>query len=139
MRQWAVDPRILCRQHLMGEHNEHHMFVGSLHRKISINGYIENNLIEPLTLKSRHNELANEMKKREYNHNSPLEFDIEDLDYLPKKIREYELDRDRSFQDLISRCFHCRQRYRKLLIKYISKEPQFELEYQNLLNSIVWR
>ena len=32
MRQWMVDPRLLCRKHLLGEHVENHMFIGTLKR-----------------------------------------------------------------------------------------------------------
>ena len=32
MRMWMVDPQIMCRQHLLGEHTEMHMFVGTLKR-----------------------------------------------------------------------------------------------------------
>ena len=30
MRQWYVPAECMCRQHLLGEHCEHHMFVGTL-------------------------------------------------------------------------------------------------------------
>jgi len=40
MRQWMCDPRFMCNKHLFGEHVEHHMFIGTLERKKSINGYI---------------------------------------------------------------------------------------------------
>jgi Pyrimidine dimer DNA glycosylase len=33
MRMWLVDPRLMCSQHLLGEHVELHMLVGSLNRK----------------------------------------------------------------------------------------------------------
>ena len=45
MRQWMCDPRFMCNKHLFGEHVEHHMFIGTLERKKSINGYIRNDLL----------------------------------------------------------------------------------------------
>ena len=32
MRDWKVNPKLLCRQHLLGNHLEVHMFVGTLRR-----------------------------------------------------------------------------------------------------------
>ena len=73
MRQWLVDPKTLCRQHLLGEHLEHHMLVGTIKKGISVNGYIELGLLDPSKLTSRHNELIREMERRGYGHYSPLE------------------------------------------------------------------
>lgn len=41
MRQWLVDPRCLCDKHLLGEHVEHHMFIGTLRKNKSIQGYLD--------------------------------------------------------------------------------------------------
>ena len=46
MRMWMVDPRIMCRQHLLGEHVEIHMFVGAISRGKSVKGYLEKGLLE---------------------------------------------------------------------------------------------
>ncbi len=46
MRQWLCDPKILCNKHLLGEHVEHHMFVGTLKAKKNVDGYVRNNLLE---------------------------------------------------------------------------------------------
>jgi len=72
MRMWMVNPKILCQKHLFGEHVELHMFIGTLKRKISISGYIENNLLEILSIEQRHSELLTEIIDRKYNHKSPL-------------------------------------------------------------------
>ena len=45
MRMWMVDPKIMCRKHLLGEHVEHHMFVGTINKRISIVGYLRDNLL----------------------------------------------------------------------------------------------
>ena len=72
MRMWMVDPSLLCRKHLLGEHVECHMFVGTINKNISIKGYIEKGLCEPDKLEFRHNQLSEEMIKRGYNHLSEL-------------------------------------------------------------------
>lgn len=71
MRMWLVDPRIMCRQHLLGEHVELHMLIGSLRKGTSVQGYIDDGLVDLLQIKSRHDELVVEMKRRGYNHKSP--------------------------------------------------------------------
>jgi len=72
MRMWMVPPEMLCRQHLLGEHNELHMLVGSINRNISVAGYIDGGLAEIHNIVSRHDALVVEMTKRGYNHKSPL-------------------------------------------------------------------
>ena len=71
MRMWLVDPRIMCRQHLLGEHVELHMLIGSLRKGISVQGYIDDGLVDLLQIQSRHDELVGEMQRRGYNHKSP--------------------------------------------------------------------
>ena len=39
MRQWNIDPHCMCRKHLLGEHTEMHMAVGTLRRGLSIAGF----------------------------------------------------------------------------------------------------
>lgn len=76
MRIWDVSPSILCRQHLLGEHRELHALWTILteHKK----GYSQH----PETrrwvgklpaLYKRHEELVEEMRKRGYNHKTPLD------------------------------------------------------------------
>jgi len=85
-----VNPEIMCNQHLLGEHVEIHMFVGSILKQKSLNGYIKNNLLEPTSLIMRHEELITEMMNRNMNHKSALpDFD---LDYLPDTIKNYKIN-----------------------------------------------
>jgi hypothetical protein len=63
---------MLCDKHLLGEHVEHHMFIGTIARNISIKGYLEKGLLEPNTLYMRHAELVKEMIERGMNHKSIL-------------------------------------------------------------------
>lgn len=72
MRQWLVDPRLLCTKHLLGEHVEHHMFAETIRRGIGLGGYLAGGLLDTRTLRSRHEELATEMERRGMKHASPL-------------------------------------------------------------------
>ena len=104
MRQWLVDPRLLCRKHLLGEHVEHHMFVGSISKGKSVKGFLSDGLLEPKTLHARHAQLANEMISRGYNHKSPL------LDVDISHLSDGKIDINRNIDDLRGRCDACADR-----------------------------
>jgi len=72
MRMWLVNPRLMCRQHLLGEHVELHMLVGCIVRGKSLAGYIEQGLIDTALIERRHLELVREMERRGYRHGSEL-------------------------------------------------------------------
>lgn len=72
MRMWMVDPQTMCRKHLMGEHVETHMYVGGMLKGTKMGGYIAGNLLEPMSLKRRHDALAAEMVARGYKHDSVM-------------------------------------------------------------------
>jgi|GEM_PF-697546 len=101
MRMWNINPKILCRQHLLGEHVEMHMFEGTVKKGISIQGYIDKGLINPSEIKKRHNELVEEMKNRGFNHNSPIEINIK---------KKNPIDKDKSLSELLERCKKCKKR-----------------------------
>ena len=76
MRIWDIEPNKLCRNHLLGEHRELHALWSVLVNDKK--GYSRH----PETLRwkgklkalfSRHGELVLEMKRRGYNHQSPLD------------------------------------------------------------------
>ena len=117
MRMWVVDPQILCRVHLLGEHVENHMFLSSLLKKKNLKGFIENNCFEPFSLYSRHKELEEEMIKRNYNHKSPLNEDDfnSSLMYLTEEQKTHRVNRESSLLDLITRCQSCNENYKKKL------------------------
>lgn len=102
MRMWNVPPSLLCRKHLLGEHVETHMFAGTILKGNSLQGYIKKGLVEVHNIKSRHEELSNEMKTREYKHNSPLP---EFVSYDAGKV-----NMEKNLIELSSRCPECRQR-----------------------------
>lgn len=112
MRLWMTDPEIMCDKHLMGEHFETHMFYGSIKLKRKMNGFVDNNKLEIKSLKKRHDELAKEMIRRGFKHNSELKDDL-NLSYLDENLINKEIDKVESLKDLVSRCLECSLRYLK--------------------------
>ena len=72
MRMWMVDVKKMCNKHLLGEHVQCHMFVGTINKGKCLSGYFDNKLLCVEKLKERHDELANEMVIRGMNHKSIL-------------------------------------------------------------------
>jgi hypothetical protein len=112
MRQWLVNPGLLCDQHLRGEHVEHHMFVGSINKGISIRGYISDGLVEPGKLRERHDELEDEMIRRGMKPNSPLPAINWDRynTFTGIPLENCKVDRSRSINELHKRCPRCAER-----------------------------
>lgn len=102
MRMWNVDPKLLCRKHLLGEHVEIHMLVGSILKGINLSGYTDTGLVELHTINVRHDQLVTEMKRRKYNHKSPLP------KFRAKKLGK--VDSRRSLRELAQRCPECKKR-----------------------------
>ena len=100
-----VNPKTMCRKHLLGEHVEIHMLAGTLRRGRSITGFLAKGLLEPGSARRRHDELATEMTRRGYRHRS----------LLPSVVwRGSEcVDRTTSAQELRRRCTECRELGRK--------------------------
>lgn len=108
MRMWMCNPKYMCNQHLRGEHVELHMLVGHLKKGRYIHGYIENNCLEPMSVITRHIDIAHEMVKRGMNHKSSLlDFKIK---HLTKKEFYYKIDRKAAAKELFARCEKCRER-----------------------------
>lgn len=107
MRMWMINPKILCRNHLLGEHGEIHKHRHNFIKKHKMNGRIGQ--IEPSAMETRHNELAVEMLARGYNHQSP--FEQPDISYLPPMF----VNRNESLIDLLERCPECRKRSSNVL------------------------
>jgi len=125
MRMWLTKPYILCTKHLGGEHVECHMFLGTIKKRKSVRGYLEKGLFEPLKLKERHDQLAEELVRRKKErfrkeslscsctkHKSEMILTPDDWEYLryvdtlPRK-KIVELD---SLLELMKRCPECRKR-----------------------------
>ena len=111
MRMWMVEPSCMCRQHLLGEHCEIHMFLGTIKKGLNVSGYAQNNLLELNSLFCRHEKLVNEMVKRGYNHNTPLTQD--DVLSLVKsnahcdKVKDIRVNHFESEKVLLERCNRC--------------------------------
>jgi len=111
MRMWMVNPKIMCKNHLLGEHRELHMLVGSINKKINLQGYVDNNCLETKAIRKRHKELIKEMKRRGWNHYSPLpKFNIQ---YLSKHIKNAKVDKHKSLTELCNRCSICKKNFIK--------------------------
>lgn len=101
-----VDPSIMCSRHLLGEHLECHMFVGTINKGTKITGYIQNKLLSISDLHSRHDTLATEMVTRGYKHNSPLPA-LNNIQHNYSNNIDYRA----SLQELLSRCLNCKANY----------------------------
>ena len=104
MRMWMVDPELLCRKHLLGEHVECHMFRGSLQKGKSVRGFVETGLLDSRALADRHEQLAHEMLRRGYRHASPLPADFDE------NADAGEVNVDEALRELAARCEACRER-----------------------------
>lgn len=102
MRIWMVEPKLMCRNHLLGEHHEIHMVSGSLQKGKNLSGYLHG-LVVPTLLHSRHDDLVSEMANRGYKHNSSLNgVDIS----LPEALA---IDVEANVVELSKRCSKCRK------------------------------
>ena len=109
MRMWMVDPVRMCSKHLRGEYHELFAIVGTLRKKRKIDGYIRNNLVEPLALRSRYLLLKEEMLRRNFKPKAVFSFSEDLLSYLPDSHRMFKIDRNESLRILLERCPDCRK------------------------------
>ena len=104
MRMWGVDPLLMCDQHLLGEHVEMHMFVGTIQKGTSMAGYLANGLVVVSMIPQRHKQLAAEMERRGMRHKSPLpSFEWNGPDG--------HIDDVESAAELMRRCPKCQERF----------------------------
>lgn len=119
MRMWGVNPKYMCRNHLLGEHVELHMFAGCIKKGKKLSGYIENGLVVLENLKKRHDILVKEMEKRGYKHKSPYP-------KLPK-MKGGRINTRKNLEDLKTRCKKCRRRIKAW--KKIKKQKHTAVQY----------
>lgn len=106
MRMWMIDPKYLCKNHLLGEHNEIHKHRNIFEKRYSIKNRINPIVqIEPESMCKRHDELVNEMIRRGYDHKS--NYIQPDLSYLNNIERFAKVDSNISINDLKNRCNLC--------------------------------
>jgi hypothetical protein len=116
MRMWMVDPGLMCRQHLLGEHNELHALAGSLKKGdvkrhvSSLKGLANANCIEVSAILDRHERIVAEMKARGYNHQSPLTEEDTPTGHLDICIVDKRVDAEAAKELLRGRCPECRRR-----------------------------
>ena len=110
MRMWMVDPKVLCDQHLLGEHGELHKFLPTWVKKQRIDRRITDNAMEPKSYKVRHDLIADEMSFRGMNHKSPLE--QPDFSYLPPEYLTHQVDIEDNLRRLHLRCKTCLERWK---------------------------
>ena len=99
---WLVDPQVMCRKHLLGEHLDMHTLVGTIARGKSLAGYVAKGLIDTTQIQSRHDALAQEMLARGYYHHSPL--------VMPPVAAMGRVDSLASVKELARRCELCASR-----------------------------
>lgn len=100
---WMVDPRLMCNNHLNGEHNELHKLVGVIrnhpHGIEIAEGQGEKGNIDTSLIADRHEALVDEMERRGWNHNSPLDYE-DNLDLG-------EVSKANNRRELSGRCDEC--------------------------------
>ena len=112
MRMWMIPPKLMCNQHLLGEHNEIHKHRHVFEKQWSIDGRMKPVVqIVPAEMERRHEELVIEMAFRGFNHQSPYE--LPDLSYLPSEYLNAKVDLRFSVVDLKDRCKECKERMEK--------------------------
>lgn len=106
MRMWMIEPKLLCKKHLLGEHGEIHKHKHNFVKKHSISGRISPIvLIEPNSMETRHDDLAQEMIDRGYNHKSP--YTLPSLSHLPYYEQFAKVNIEYNLNDLSNRCQEC--------------------------------
>jgi hypothetical protein len=108
MRMWMIEPHLLCRQHLLGEHYELHMLVGSLRKGRRIDGYLLRRFIDPSSIYTRHAALEKEIRSRGGNPQSPL--NEKECRAFAEWYGANPIDPGESMSALSSRCEACRNR-----------------------------
>lgn len=115
MRMWMTPPETMCRKHLLGEHVELHMFVGTVRKGISVEGFLAKGLLEPASVYARHEDLVDEMTRRGYEHKSPLP--AGELHRLTYEQYWVKIDRQTSLAELHRRCPECLALHKQKLSK----------------------
>lgn len=112
MRMWMINPKLLCNQHLLGEHGELHKFKPSFEKCYSMDKRIRLRQIFPQYMKQRHDILAYEMLQRGMNHQSP--YTQPNIDYITSTINLTYEDIKNNIQDLRTRCPECKRQMDKM-------------------------
>jgi len=114
-----VKPKYMCGAHLRGEHAEIHMFIGALKKQKRMDGFIEEDCLEIISIIGRHKKLAAELNRRSKSGNSHKSWNLprtwnqlyKIVKYLPFKYLIHTINRKRSQQMLFDRCPDCKARF----------------------------
>ena len=109
MRMWMLPTAGMCRRHLLGEHVELHMLLGSLRRGKNIDGFLAGGLVDPQCIFARHQELVAEMTRRGFKHNSSLD-EHECAKLAAGFAGRAAIDTAANARDLCQRCPDCASR-----------------------------
>ena len=105
-----IDPSLMCDKHLFGEHGEIHKFRPSFVKGVSINGRIAPVVqIEPMSMKTRHDELTAEMTRRK-NKQYFSEYEQPDLSKYDESKVSVKADVMSNIRDLVCRCENCKSK-----------------------------
>ncbi len=105
-RMWGINPKLMCDQHLLGEHSEMHQEVGTLrnhaHGRKVVEGHAEENQIDTSLIQERHDDLVEELERRGFEHDSPMDY--------RDKLDLGEINIEKNIKELAERCEECRER-----------------------------
>lgn len=108
MRMHMINPKMLCKNHFLGEHNEIHKHRHNFVKHHSIKGRVEPDpQIEPSSMGARHDLLVSDFARRGYIHASP--YIQPDISYLPDHHRLAKVDVYKSLCLLMDKCDKCRE------------------------------
>jgi len=107
-RLWCVDPSVMCKQHLVGEHSEMHQAAGTLlnhpHGEAVLEGQAKEGYVDVSLLEVRHDALAEEMESRGYDHDSPFDYDLSEWEDMG------HVNPHKNVEELANKCDDCKQR-----------------------------
>jgi len=103
-----IQPILMCRKHLLGEHGEIHKHRHNFVKHHSITKRVKLGQIAPAAMQNRHDALVVEMLNRGYKHNSPYE--QPDISYLPIEYQLSTVNAEQSLLELVKRCPQCAER-----------------------------
>ena len=106
-----IRPDVLCRQHLLGEHNELHAIFNIITK--GLKGFAHHPEVmrwrgKLMALRLRHAEQAKEMQARGYNHKSPLPEHKGDVHISMYYQNEQWQSTEKQIELLRARCKECK-------------------------------
>src|SRR5690348_3508078 len=114
MRMWMTEPRWMCHHHLLGEHQEIHMFVGVINSGRKVDNYVKWGMLHVPDLWNRHDKLVEEFQRRGWpsgtNHTTPLpSIDPVYTKTIGLMLRQRNICSIKTTLELLRRCPRCRK------------------------------